>query len=70
MAFTDMDDVRTQRNAALAASDWAVLPDSPLEENRKTAIALYRQELRDFPSVVDQNDLASAELPVSPDVAV
>ena len=70
MAFTDMDDVRTQRNAALAASDWAVLPDSPLEENRKTAIAAYRQDLRDFPSVVDQDDLANAELPASPDAAI
>lgn len=70
MAFTDMDDVRTQRDAALAASDWAVLPDSPLEEERKLVITLYRQTLRDFPSVVDQDDLANAELPASPDVAI
>lgn len=70
MAFTDMDDVRTQRDVALAASDWAVLPDSPLEEERKLVITLYRQTLRDFPSVVDQDDLANAELPASPDVAI
>jgi len=70
MAFTDMDDVRTQRNAALADSDWAALPDSPLEEERKLVIALYRQTLRDFPSVVDQDDLANAELPPCSDVAI
>ena len=70
MAFTDMDDLRTQRNAALAASDWAVLPDSPLEEFRVIVIQNWRQDLRDFPSVVDQDDLANAELPASPDVAI
>jgi hypothetical protein len=70
MAFTDMDDLRTQRNAALAASDWAVLPDSPLEEFRVIVIKIWRQDLRDFPSVVDQDDLANAELPASPDPAI
>lgn len=67
MAFTDMDDLRTQRNAALAASDWAVMPDSPFDEDRQLVIKLYRQALRDFPETVDENNLATAELPASPD---
>lgn len=70
MAFTDMDDLRTQRNSALDSSDWAVMPDSPLEEERQLVIKMYRQALRDFPDVVDQDDLANAELPTCPDVAI
>lgn len=66
MAFTDMDDLRTQRNAALAASDWAVLPDSTFPEGEMTVIKAYREELRNFPAVVDQDDLANAELPTCP----
>tara|TARA_B100001287_G_scaffold107686_2_gene90708 strand:- start:1345 stop:1548 length:204 start_codon:yes stop_codon:yes gene_type:complete len=65
MAFTDMDDLRTQRNAALAASDFAMLDDSPYDPMRKLAISLYRQELRDLPEMVDQDDLENAELPDS-----
>lgn len=70
MAFTDMKDLRTKRNAALSASDWAMLPDSPLEDTRLEPIRLYRQALRDFPAVVDTSDLENAELPASPDPAV
>ena len=65
MAFTDMDDLRTQRNAALAASDFAMLDDSPYDPMRKLAISLYRQELRDLPSKVDKDDLENEELPTS-----
>tara|TARA_Y100000022_G_scaffold7490_1_gene6113 strand:- start:95 stop:298 length:204 start_codon:yes stop_codon:yes gene_type:complete len=65
MAFTDMDDLRTQRNAALAASDFAMLPDSPYTPERRLTIELYRQELRDLPSKVDQDDLENEELPTS-----
>ena len=35
------------RNRLLAASDWTQLPDAPVD---KTAWAIYRQNLRDFPS--------------------
>lgn len=66
MAFTDMDDLRTQRDAALAASDWAVLPDSTFPDGEMTVIKAYRQELRNFPAVVDQDDLANAVLPTCP----
>jgi hypothetical protein len=65
MAFKDMDDLRTQRDFALTSSDFAMLPDSPYPEVRKIAISLYRQELRDYPSKVDEDDLENAELPTS-----
>ncbi len=38
--------MRLARNALLAASDWAMIPDTPTD---KTAWAEYRQLLRDFP---------------------
>ena len=66
MAFTDMDDVRAKRDIALAASDFAVLPDAPYEPERKIVIEMYRKSLRDYPSVVDQDDLANETLPPSP----
>ena len=40
---------RAQRGKLLAATDWAVLPDSPLDEPSQTAMQAYRQALRDVP---------------------
>lgn len=40
---------RAQRDKLLAATDWAVLPDSPLDESSKTSLKTYRQALRDVP---------------------
>ena len=40
---------RAQRGKLLAATDWAVLPDSPLDESSKTSLKTYRQALRDVP---------------------
>lgn len=40
---------RAQRDQLLAATDWAVLPDSPLDEPSQTAMKAYRQALRDVP---------------------
>ena len=39
--------MRYQRDLLLAASDWAMVPDTPTD---KEAWAAYRQQLRDFPS--------------------
>lgn len=40
------DDIRQDRNALLAASDWAMAPDATTD---KDAWATYRQALRDVP---------------------
>lgn len=40
---------RAQRDKLLTATDWAVLPDSPLDESSKTSLKTYRQALRDVP---------------------
>jgi hypothetical protein len=42
--------LRLLRNEALALTDWAVLPDSPLDDATKTSYTNYRQYLRDLPS--------------------
>lgn len=39
--------IRAERNAKIAASDWAVLPDVPLTDAEQAAWRVYRQALRD-----------------------
>ena len=41
--------IRGQRNTHLAATDWCVLPDSPLTSDEQSEVTQYRQTLRDFP---------------------
>lgn len=42
-------EVRTQRDALLAACDWTQMADSPLSKEEKAAYQAYRQALRDVP---------------------
>jgi hypothetical protein len=55
---------RATRNQLLSASDWTVLPDSPLTDEEKFAWIIYRQELRDFPS---QDGWVDLEFPAKPE---
>lgn len=41
--------IRQARDADLAASDYAVMPDSPLSTADLDAVKAYRQALRDLP---------------------
>ena len=45
-----LDDLRTERNALLSASDYAVLPDVPytLSPAQRENVVVYRQALRDI----------------------
>ena len=43
------DEIRARRDRVLAATDWAVLPDSPLDAQSLEAVKTYRQALRDVP---------------------
>ena len=43
------DEIRARRDRLLAATDWAVLPDSPLDAPSLEAVKTYRQALRDVP---------------------
>ena len=52
--------IRSERNAKLAACDWTQLPDAPVDASIWSA---YRQELRD---VTDQADPFNIVWPVEP----
>ena len=43
------DEIRARRDRLLAATDWAVLPDSPLDAQSLEAVKTDRQALRDVP---------------------
>ena len=43
------DEIRARRDRLLAATEWAVLPDSPLDAQSLEAVKTYRQALRDVP---------------------
>jgi hypothetical protein len=53
--------LRTDRNARLAACDWTQLQDAHLSAEKKSAWADYRQALRDLPEEVQ--DLDAVEWP-------
>ena len=42
-------DLRNLRDNLLSQSDWRVMPDSPLSDDKKAEWIAYRQELRDVP---------------------
>ena len=52
---------RNWRENEFKTSDWTQLPDAP---GNAQSWAIYRQELRDLPSVAD---FANAELPTRPE---
>jgi hypothetical protein len=65
--FNTIEELRQARNQALSNSDWAVLPDSPHDnEGFQKAIRMYRQQLRDLPQKVEQLGLENIELPSPP----
>lgn len=50
-----LESIRLQRNYLLSQTDWTALNDVPLSPSEKTAYENYRQQLRDFPDVVNVN---------------
>lgn len=44
-----LEEIRSERNALLAASDWTQVVDAPLTDSERAAWAKYRQALRDNP---------------------
>lgn len=42
--------LRAERDQRLAATDYLLMEDYPLDDTRKEAVRLYRQALRDLPS--------------------
>ena len=61
---TDEDLFRFERNRRLEMSDWAVLPDSPLSDEKIAEYKIYRQALRDLPA--NTSDFANPTYPIEP----
>ena len=55
-AAAPMNELRRQRNAKLAETDWTALSDVTMADNMKT----YRQALRDLPAHKDGKDASLA----------
>ncbi|MEW6166055.1 MAG: tail fiber assembly protein [Pseudomonadota bacterium] len=58
------DAIRAARNTRLAACDWTVLPDAPLDAAAQAAWLAYRQALRDLTSQATFPE--AVEWPVQP----
>lgn len=61
-----IDDVRTYRNQLLADSDWTQIADSPLTDTQRTQWRVYRQALRDYPSLVNVALWSAPDWPTPP----
>lgn len=61
-----MNQLREYRNQLLVASDWTQIPDSPLSDAQRIVWRTYRQQLRDYPSLVNYNLWTAPEWPIAP----
>jgi hypothetical protein len=59
--------IRLARNFLLEQSDWAFLPDSPLDDENKEWWKKYRQELRDIPQNNSFTEPYDVLFPISPE---
>lgn len=48
-----LQELRNIRNQKLYESDWTQFTDSPLTEEEKESWRIYRQQLRDLPSIIE-----------------
>jgi hypothetical protein len=58
-----LDEVRVQRNALLAQSDWTQTGDAPIAAEKKQAWAAYRVALRDLPEKQPAATVETVEWP-------
>jgi hypothetical protein len=56
--------LRIKRDAVLQQCDWVLVPDTPLSQEKIDEWKVYRQALRDLPSVTE--DPANPVWPVAP----
>ena len=61
---TDEDLFRFERNWRLKMTDWTVLPDSPLSDEKIAEYKTYRQALRDLPA--NTTDYTNPTYPIEP----
>jgi len=64
-AIKKWNNIRSNRNALLAQTDWCVLPDAPFTPEQIEEIKTYRQKLRDITKdFVNADDVLFPELTV------
>ncbi|MEI4518704.1 MULTISPECIES: tail fiber assembly protein [unclassified Stenotrophomonas] len=51
LARIKADQKRFERDQLLRDTDWTLMADAPLTAAQKTAIGVYRQQLRDLPAL-------------------
>lgn len=61
-------ELRAQRNALLAETDYLMMPDYPATKEQKEEIKAYRQSLRDLPANLSTENIASVEFPEKPNL--
>jgi hypothetical protein len=68
MAYSNIEELRAERNARLAACDFYFLQDiaDAMPEGELSAMQLYRQALRDLPASYDGGSETEVEWPVQP----
>lgn len=57
------EQMKAERSQLLRSTDWTQVDDAPLSAEQKTAVALYRQQLRDLPALPGFPDVAWPALP-------
>jgi hypothetical protein len=55
--------LRIDRDNLLAASDWTVLIDVPISKEKREQYIVYRQQLRDLPSVATPDNITWPTIP-------
>jgi hypothetical protein len=63
-AIVAMEEFRLERNRRLTECDWVLVPDTPLSQEKIDEWKVYRQALRDLPSLAE--DPENPVWPVAP----
>lgn len=59
-----IEEMRKQRNLSLVETDWIILPDSPVSQQKQDEFKVYRQLLRDLPNTIE--DINNIQWPIKP----
>ena len=57
--------VRTKRDRLIAETDYAIMPDYPINDDQRADVTAYRQALRDIPETFESPD--KVEWPEKPE---
>lgn len=61
--FTSISELRAARNAAIAKTDFLLLPDIGMDDGAKAELMIHRQRLRDITFGVTEATVGDVALP-------